>query len=292
MHTLDYLNRGSLAPTLVARAACIAQNDSDDFLDGSEDLSELEHRVRAGLRADEFHLVFQGAYRVASGALERLEAQVRWKHPDYGLLLPGIFMMPLEHPAVALEMAEFVVDGVCRELRECLAAQLPVQPVAITVPAQVAVLESFADELVRVADSYGVPPRLLDIELSDSAEAAKLLSLRALTGGLRDAGVGISLGKWGNGASSLALLGTLDVDTVAIARELMAAVPRDKRAGAVMSALMDLLHALDVRVMVSGVDTEEQLRWLSPWPEALVQGTLLSRPRAGLANVLALRGEA
>lgn len=292
MHTLDYVKPVSLAPTLITRAACVAQNDSDDFRDGPAGLSELEDRVRAGLRAGEFQLVFQGAYRVAGGALARLEAQVRWKHPDYGLLLPGIFMMPLEHPEVALEMAVFVVDGVCRELRDCLAAHLPVQPVTITVPAQVAVLESFAEELVRVADSYGVPPRLLDIEVSDSAEAAKLLSLRALTGGLRDAGVGISLGKWGNGASSLALLGTLDVDTVAIARELMAAVPRDKRAGVVMSALMDLLHALDVRVVVTGVDTEEQLSWLSSWPEALTQGTLLSRPRAGLASVLALRREA
>lgn len=295
MHTLDYVKPVSLAPTLFTRTACVAQNDSDDFRDGPEGLNELENRVRTGLRAGEFHLVFHGAYRVASGvascALERLEAQVRWTHPDYGLLLPGIFMMPLEHPAIALEMATFVVDGVCRELRDCLAAHLPLQPVTITVPAQVAVLETFADELASVAESYGVPPRLLDIEVSDSADAAKLLSLRTLTAGLRDAGVGISLGKWGQGASSLAQLGTLDVDTVTIARELMAAVPRDTRAGVVMAALMDLLHALDVRVVVSGVDTDEQLRWLSRWPEALAQGALFSRPRAGLASVLALRRE-
>ncbi|WP_377747510.1 EAL domain-containing protein [Paraburkholderia dipogonis] len=255
-------------------------------------LSEFERRVCDGLHAGEFHLVFQGTYRAASGVVARLEAQVRWMHPDYGLLLPGIFMMPLDQPIVAREMVSFVVNSVCRELRDALAAKLPLQPIAITVPAQVALLNSFAEELVRVAASYGVPASLLEIEVTDGVEAAKLLSLRTLTEGLREAGVGLSIGKWGNGASSMASLGSLDVDTVIVARELMAAVPGDKRGAAVMTAIMDLLHALDVRVVVSGVDTQEQFQWLSRWPEALVQGLLFERPHAGLARALALRWKA
>jgi EAL domain-containing protein (putative c-di-GMP-specific phosphodiesterase class I) len=295
MHTLDYIQPFSHATSSIARVACAAQNDADEARDPSSGLSELESRVRDGLRAGEFHLVYQGAYRApgvataASGRPARLEAQVRWTHPDYGLLLPGIFMMPLEHPQLALEMARFVVDGVCRELRDCLAARLPLRPVAITVPAQVAILGSFAEDLVRVAALYDVPVHLLDIEVTDSAEAAKLLSLRTLTAGLRDAGAGISLGKWGNGASSLALLGALDVDTVTLARDLLATVPRDSRANLVMTALMDLLHALDVQVVVNGVDTEAQLQWLTRWPQALLQGSLFSRPQAVLADVLTRR---
>jgi len=291
MLTLDYEKPVSPATTFGTRNACVEQADWDDSRDDPMALSELESRVREGLRAGEFHLVFQGAYRTASGALARLEAQVRWTHPDYGLLLPGIFMMPLEHPQVAREMALFAIDGVCRELRDCLSAKMALLPVAITVPAQVAVLESFADDLTRIARSHGVPVNLLDIEVPDSADAARLLSLRTLTDGLRSAGAGISLGKWGNGASSLALLGALDVDTVTIAPELMAAVPRDPRACMVISTLLDLLHALDVQVVVNGVETQAQLQWLSTWPEALVQGFLFSRPKAGLASALALNRE-
>ncbi|CAE6771077.1 EAL domain-containing protein [Paraburkholderia domus] len=294
MLTLDYRKSVSLATTATTfgtRTACVEQTDWDDSRDDSMALSELEDRVSEGLRAGEFHLVFQGAYRAAGGAPARLEAQVRWTHPDYGLLLPGIFMMPLEHPQVAMEMALFVIDGVCRELRDCLSSTAALQPIAITVPAQVAVLESFADELTRIARSYGVPANLLVIEVPDSADAARLLSLRTLTSGLRSAGAGISLGKWGNGASSLALLGALDVDTVTIAPDLMGAVPRDPRACMVISALLDLLHSLDVQVVVNGVETKEQLQWLNSWPDALVQGFLLSRPKAGLANALALSRE-
>ncbi|ACD18429.1 diguanylate phosphodiesterase [Paraburkholderia phytofirmans PsJN] len=292
MYTLDYAQPKSLANALDSRVDFVAQNDAETSGDASLRLSELERRVCDGLHAGEFHLVFQGAYRAASGVLARLEAQVRWMHPDYGLLLPGIFMMPLDHPIVAREMVSFVVDSVCRELRDALRAKLPLQPIAITVPAQVALLDSFAEELVRVAGSYGVPASLLEIEVTDSVEAAKLLSLRTLTEGLRAAGIGLSIGKWGNGASSLASLGSLDVDTVVVARELMPAVPGDKRGAAVMTAIMDLLHALDLRVVVSGVDTQEQFRWLCRWPEALVQGVLFGRPKVGLARVLELRWEA
>jgi EAL domain-containing protein (putative c-di-GMP-specific phosphodiesterase class I) len=291
MHTLDYAKHVPLAQTLPSRLVGVARNDPDGSHDAAAGLSELERRVLDGLRAGEFHLVFQGAYCVADRALSRLEAQVRWAHPDYGLLLPGIFVMPLEHPQVAREMASFVVDAVCRELRDCLAAGLPLQPVAIAVPAQLALRDSFADDLERAAKSYGVPLHLFEIEVADSGEAAKLLSLRTLTSGLRSAGVGVSLGKWGTGASSLALLGALDVDTVTIARELMSAIPRDKRACTVMSALLDLLHALQLRVLVDGVDTDDQLRWLSLWPTVLAQGFLFSRPQAGLAGVLALHRE-
>lgn len=291
MHTLDYAQSQPLArmlTTWAGHAARIAPNDPLDAGDIPVGLNAFESRVLQGLNAGEFHLVFQGAYRAASGTLARLEAQVRWTHPDYGVLLPGSFMMPLEHPQVAFEMAMFVVDRVCRELCDCVAAKLPLRPVAIAMPVHVALDESLAGEIARVARSYGLTPGLFEIEVSDSADAARLLSLRTLTGSLRDAGVSITLGKWGNGGSSMALLGGLDVDTVTVARELMATVPQDKRAAAVMTALMDLLHALDVRVVVSGVDTKEQLQWVSRWPEALVQGFLFERPREGLAGVLGL----
>jgi len=287
MYALDYANSALFDHTLTTRMEAVAQNDPNGVDDAHAGLTELESRICDGLRAGEFHVVFRGAYRGASGELTRVEAQVRWTHPDYGLLLPGIFMMSLEHQHVVQEMASFVVDSVCREIRGCLDAQLPLRKVAIAVPVQIALLDSFADDLARAARSYRIPLDLFEIEVSDSAEAAKLLSLCTMTGGLRELGVGIALGKWGSDTSSLALLGTLDVDTITVAQELMGAVPRDKRACIVTSALLDLLFALGIRVVVSGVETEQQLRWLSQWPEVLVQGTFLSRPQQELADLLA-----
>jgi len=268
--------------------ARVAQNDSEGSDSGPAGLTEFESRVCGGLRVGEFHLMFQGAYKAASGELARVKAQVRWAHPDYGFLLPGIFAMPIEHPAVMQEMASFVVNAVCRELRSCIDAKLPLRPMAIALPAQIALLGSFADDPARVAESYCVPLGLFEIEVADSAEAVKLLSLRLMTEGLRESGVGLALSEWGNGASSLALLGSLDVDTITVARELMGAVPRNERAAMVMASMMDLLCALGGRVVVNGVDTLQQLQWLRQWPEALAQGMAFSPLRGGLANVLEL----
>jgi EAL domain-containing protein (putative c-di-GMP-specific phosphodiesterase class I) len=78
----------------------------------------------------------------------------------------------------------------------------------------------------------------------------------------------------------------LDVDTITLAPELMAAVPGDPRACVVISAVLDLLDVLDVQVVVNGVETPAQLQWLSSWPKALAQGFLFSRPKADLASVL------
>jgi hypothetical protein len=92
MLTLAYEKPASLASTTFgARTTCVEQIDWDNSCEDPMALSELERRVREGLRAGEFQLVFRGVYRAASGTLVRLEAQVRWTHPDYGLLLPGIF---------------------------------------------------------------------------------------------------------------------------------------------------------------------------------------------------------
>src|SRR5258708_8801313 len=101
MLSLDYEKPVSLATTFGTRNACIEQTNWDDSRDDSMALSELESRVRQGLHAGEFHLVFQGAYRAAGSALARLEPQVRRTHPDLGPLLPGTFMMPHEHPQAA-----------------------------------------------------------------------------------------------------------------------------------------------------------------------------------------------
>ena len=74
----------------------------------------LGDRISQGLHAGEFHVMFQGVYQVGTGRLSRAEAQVRWMHPQYGLLLPGVFMPQLEQSEVAYHMSVFVVERACQ----------------------------------------------------------------------------------------------------------------------------------------------------------------------------------
>jgi EAL domain-containing protein (putative c-di-GMP-specific phosphodiesterase class I) len=246
----------------------------------------LGDRISQGLHAGEFHVMFQGVYQVGTGRLSRAEAQVRWMHPQYGLLLPGVFMPQLEQSEVAYHMSVFVVERACHELSVCLGNGLEPGPVSIGVCPSVAMSEGFARDVREIAQSYGVAPNLLELELPESEDAARVLSVRSLTEDLRDLGVGMSYGEFGAGQASLAGLGTLHIDTVKLARELLAAVPGDPRSCKVVEGLLALFEALDVRVVVSGVETGEQAQWLRQWHGVLAQGSFYSRAVRTLGGLL------
>jgi EAL domain-containing protein (putative c-di-GMP-specific phosphodiesterase class I) len=247
--------------------------------------TDLERRVSEGLAAGEFRLAFQGIYQVSTGGLSRVEALIRWMHPEYGLLLPEAFLIVLKNPQVALELTYFVVDSACRELGHALREGHAVCPVAVNVPPSIAACACFAADVERIARSHGVPLELLEIELAETEDAARILATKALTKPLRASGISLAIDDFGTGYSSLALLSAFDVDTVKLARELLGAAPGCQRASTVVSGILSMLQALDVFIVVEGVETEAQARWLAQWPNVLVQGFFFSRPMPDLSRV-------
>ncbi|WP_166653496.1 EAL domain-containing protein [Paraburkholderia flava] len=247
----------------------------------------LSDRIREGLRAGEFHLVFQGIHESGTGRLVSTEALLRWMHPDYGLLLPDAFLEVLdEDPELAVDVTHFVIDRACAQLGACIRTGRPALPVAVNVPPSVAAQEDFAAEVEQIAHMHGIAPGLIDIELVETEDTARILATRVLTRPLRDSGIRISIDDFGTGYSSLALLSEMDVDTVKLARELLAFVPSRQRASAVIAGILALLDELGMRVVVEGVETIDQARWLEQWPNVLVQGFYFSRPTSDLAAAL------
>jgi EAL domain-containing protein (putative c-di-GMP-specific phosphodiesterase class I) len=242
----------------------------------------LAARAIRGLLANEFELAFQGIYHAATGALHSVEALVRWIHPEYGLLVPSTFFAAMENPIVARELTDFVIARACEHLGERQRTRRAVCPIAINVPPSVAAAPNFTAQLKRVLDQYGADPAWLEIELSETEDATQLLATPAQTRALRQTGVKLALDDFGTGYSSLAALSMMDFDTVKIARELIAAVPESPRACAVMSGVLKLLEQMNVTVVVEGVETNAQARWLAQWPGVLVQGFLWGKPRFGL----------
>jgi EAL domain-containing protein (putative c-di-GMP-specific phosphodiesterase class I) len=260
-------------------------NHADESSVSTRAATDLERRVSEGLGAGEFHLAFQGIYHVSTGGLSRVEALIRWMHPEYGLLLPEAFLIVLKNPQVALDLTYFVVDSACRELGRALREGHAVCPVAVNVPPSVAAYACFAVDIARIARSHGVPLDLLEIELAETEEAAKILATKSLTKPLRTAGISLAIDDFGTGYSSLALLSALDVDTVKLARELLGAAPACRRASTVVSGILSLLEGLDVFIVVEGVETAAQAQWLAQWPNVLAQGFFFSRPMPDLSRV-------
>lgn len=246
---------------------------------------ELAREVLKGLRASEFHIAYQGVYHVGNGMLASAEALIRWMHPEHGMLLPGAFIHTLSDPQVARELTTFVIDAVCRQMGLAQREKRAVVPVAINVPPTVLAEPDFGDRLQRCASKYGVDMSLLQIELAESEDALAVLGSGEVAGELRSRGVRFAVDDFGTGFSSLAMLSAMDVDVIKIAKEMIDTVPACPRACAVVSAMLNLMEQLDINVVVEGVETDAQAKWLAQWDNLRIQGFFYSRPAFGLANV-------
>jgi len=248
-------------------------------------MNPLEQRVSEGLLGGEFRLAFQGIYDVKTGKLARVEALIRWMHPDYGMLLPDAFLVALDHPLVAMQLTYYVIDGACRAIADAQRKGQHVCPISVNVPPRVVADEQFPATVMQIARMHGVEPGLLELELVETEDATRLLAAPPLTRPLREAGMRLAIDDFGTGYSSLALLSTIEVDTVKVAREMLDGVPDCPRASAVASGVLSLLERLDVAVVVEGVETRALVRWLAQWPKVLAQGFLYARPSFDYADV-------
>jgi EAL domain-containing protein (putative c-di-GMP-specific phosphodiesterase class I) len=245
----------------------------------------LSRRVLEGLRANEFFIAYQGIYRVDNGELAKMEALIRWRHPEYGVLLPGAFCETFKDADVILAVTRYVLDAVSRDVAAWRAKGGAHYSVAVNVPPSVAAMPAFADSVQAVCDAHGISADCIEIELSESEDLMRFPSLPALVRKLRDKGVNIAMDDFGTGYACLAALGPIEFGTVKIAKELLADTPRCQNACSVFSSVLALLERLKVSVVVEGVETAAQAQWLAQWPNVLAQGFFLARPAFGIDKV-------
>lgn len=245
----------------------------------------MKRRVLEGLGAGEFCMAYQGIYRVDSGELARLEALLRWRHPEFGLLLPGAFQGALADENVMSEVTDFVMNAVSLDIAAWQAHGGAHYPVAINVPPSIAAADGFIERMDGICAAHGVASSALEIELSENQDLARYPSIPKVVQRLRERGVNVAMDDFGTGFACLAALGPVKFGTVKIAKELLAEAPRCPNACTVFWSVLALLTRLNVSVIVEGVQTRAQAQWLAQWPHVLAQGFHLARPLFGIANV-------
>jgi EAL domain-containing protein (putative c-di-GMP-specific phosphodiesterase class I) len=249
----------------------------------------LRHRVLQGLRAGEFCIAYQGIYRVDSGGLAQMEALIRWRHPEFGLLLPGAFNAAFQDAEVMLELTWFVMDRVASDLGSWRAGGGAHYPVAVNVPPSIAALPGFAERMEDICHAHGITPDCIELELSESEDLARYPGMQKLVRRFRDKGVNIAMDDFGTGYACLSALGPIEFGTVKVAKELLSEAPRCPNACTVFSSVLALLTRLKVSIVVEGVETASQAQWLAQWPHVLAQGFFLARPVLGIDKVPGVR---
>jgi EAL domain-containing protein (putative c-di-GMP-specific phosphodiesterase class I) len=236
-------------------------------------VSELRDAIRAG----DLELWYQPKAELATGAVRCVEALVRWRHAERGLVLPDDFIPVAEQTGLIDPLTDWVLDEALRQHLAWRAHGLQLG-VAINVSTRSLRRETFERDVREALRRYDVDPDWLTLEITESAmlEDPEGAGLRLRT--LRAIGVRVSVDDFGTGYSSLANLKNLPVDEVKIDTSFVRHLSREGDDAAIVEAVVHLVHRLGLAVVAEGVEDEVALQLLQRMGCDSAQGYLLSRP--------------
>jgi diguanylate cyclase (GGDEF)-like protein len=238
----------------------------------------LAARMRRALVADEFELHYQPVYSIRSAPeIRGIEALIRWRDPERGLVPPMQFIPVAEHTGVIDAIGEWVIEETMRQGREWLDAGLSpalgfnVSPRQLRKP-------RFHERLMATIERHGIDPHRAVVELTESAWMQDTARVLPVLHQLRESGVQLALDDFGAGYSSLARLRALPVDIIKIDRAFLDGIPEDPQACGVFAAILQLAEACGCDVVAEGIETAAQLDFLTAHGCQLGQGFHFARP--------------
>jgi diguanylate cyclase (GGDEF)-like protein len=244
----------------------------------------MENALRRALERNELLLHYQQKVDLASGAICGAEALVRWNHPEWGLQRPERFIPLAEETGFIVQIGEWVLRETCRQTREWLDRGLEPGLVSVNLSARQFRQDGLVRMVSRILEETRLDSRYLEIELTESMVMHNVAGAIATLHGLKSLGVALSVDDFGTGYSSLAYLKDLPIGTLKIDRSFVRAIRSSEggdassRDGVIAQAVISLGHALQLKVIAEGVETEPQLRFLRQHGCDEVQGFYFGEP--------------
>ncbi|WP_050577171.1 putative bifunctional diguanylate cyclase/phosphodiesterase [Pseudomonas cremoricolorata] len=241
-------------------------------------LADLESELRRALRRDELELHYQPRLSLADGRIVGLEALVRWRHPERGLLPPGEFVPLAEQSGLIVPLGYWVISRALRDMQRL--SERGVAPLHMAVNLS---FRQFQDSqllptLSRLIIEHGVDARWLEFELTETAVMRRNEQVRQTMDALGRLGVRFSLDDFGTGFSSFVHLNSLPITLLKVDRSFVAGMEQREENRKLVHAMINLAHNLNLEVVAEGVESAEQLGLLRSFGCDQVQGFLVSRP--------------
>jgi diguanylate cyclase (GGDEF)-like protein/PAS domain S-box-containing protein len=243
----------------------------------------LESELRRALERGEFKVYYQTVVALEGGRIGGAEALVRWEHPKRGLLLPKEFLSVAEETGLIMRIGERVLREACHQMRAWQVRYPGTPPLTISV--NLSNREFFHPKLIaEVLDESEIDPATLQLEITEGAMTSNgTYSTDRTLRNLKRMGVQLAIDDFGLGYSSLSYLKRFPVDFLKIDRSFVAGLGQEPNGVStkdteIVKAMIDLTHALGLRVIAEGVETSEQLAQLRNMKCDLAQGNYFSEP--------------
>ncbi|MCX8101067.1 MAG: EAL domain-containing protein [Geminicoccaceae bacterium] len=238
----------------------------------------LERSLRQAVAGNEFCLFYQPQIEVRSGRLVGFEALIRWRHPELGLISPAEFIHLTEETGLIGPIGEWVLKTACAQLAGWRRRGHRELSLAVNLSPRQMHETGLASLLARLLAEHGLPPGLLELEITESHLLQKPEEVRRMLAAFSQIGVRVSLDDFGTGFSSLNHLRAFPGASLKIDRSFIQGIEENGSDAAIVRSLIAMAHSLNLKVIAEGVERPAQLRMLTEYGCDYVQGFLLGEP--------------
>ena len=251
-----------------------------------ERISERLHLVtdlRRAIDADELEVVYQPFVELATERMVGVEALVRWKHPQRGLLQPGAFIGAAEESGLIVALGDHVLREASTAAQGWSAEGPGFELVSVNLSPRQFGDGHLVDKVKTVLEETGLPPRLLVLEITENVLIGDLLSTREKLNALRAMGVRIAIDDFGMGYSSLNYLRALPVDILKIDRSFVTGLGTEQNVDALVEAIVEMARVMGLDTIAEAVEYPCEARRLRELHARLAQGFYFARPMSATA---------
>ncbi|MGN6093707.1 MAG: putative bifunctional diguanylate cyclase/phosphodiesterase, partial [Luteibacter jiangsuensis] len=239
---------------------------------------KLASELRQALTRNEFHLVYQPSVEMKSGRIVAVEALIRWRHPERGLIAPDEFIPIAENLGLIRQIDQWVLENASRQLAAWDEARLPPLRMAVNVSAGSFGHPDFLQGIGQALRDSGIPPNRLLVELTESAILRLGEDTHRAMQTLHNLGVAVAIDDFGTGYSSLAYLKLPAVAYLKIDRSFVTGLPTNPNDVAITEAMVAIARSLELHTIAEGIETEGQHDFLLRAGCQEGQGFLYSQP--------------
>ncbi len=237
----------------------------------------------------ELRLRYQPLVSARDGHVVGMEALLRWQSPTLGMLVPERFMRTAERLGIIVQIGAWVLEMTLRQARFWRDQGFENFNVAVNVSTLQLLRPNFHSEVMAMLQSIGVPPRMLTLEINESALTNNVNFVHETLANLRNEGISLCLDNFGTGDSSLSALVRYPVDKLKIDRSFIKSAPAANREAAISRAIIAMGHQLGMTVIANGVESQAQLGFLRRNDCDVFQGYLFGEPMSADAAGMTLR---
>jgi len=237
----------------------------------------LELDLRIALEQSQFHLMYQPQVSLETGEVTGVEALIRWRHPDNGMISPIEFIPKAEETGLIVPIGRWVLEEACKAA--CCIQQAGIGPVRMAVNLSARQFDTrLVDTVSEVLEATGLAPEYLELEITEGVLMENHQLAMGTLQQLRDLGITLAIDDFGTGYSSLSYLKKMPVDILKIDRSFVQDIPGDKDDVAITTTILSMANRLGLDVIAEGIETREQLSFLQQHTCMTGQGFLFSPP--------------